>query len=138
MIFLYLRRSTPSHCFKKYPNILFFLNCNLLTIGRVPGCPLSIPLLIYVYLRYEIYPLEILQVKDPFNGWCSVWVAKILGIGDRPDVEEAGQPTHNDSFPISTERESTEFLKKTHPWREKSSSCLLILSCQVVDCQRQS
>ena len=45
---VYLRRSTPSHCFKKYPNILFFLNCNLLTIGRVPGCPLSIPLHIYI------------------------------------------------------------------------------------------
>jgi len=38
-------------------------------------------------------------------------LAKILGIGDRPYVEEAGQPTHNDSFPISTEREETEFDK---------------------------
>ena len=108
---LQLRKKRIFGYFLKIPKYSSCYNCNLLIIGRVLGCPLSPQ----IYLKYEIYPLEILQVKDPFNGWCSVWVAKILGIGDRPDVEEAGQPTHNDSFPISTERESTEFLKKiTH------------------------
>ena len=58
-------------------------------------------------------------------------VAKIPGIGDRPDVEEEGQPTHNDSFPISTERESAEF-DKTVEGKFKFTSC------QIKDCQRQS
>ena len=114
------RLPTVDYYFLKIPKYSSCYNCNLLIIGRVLGCPLSPQ----IYLRYEIYPLEILQVKDPFNGWCSVWVAKILGIGDRPDVEEAGQPTHNDSFPISTERESTEFLKKlTHGWKIQVHVC---------------
>ena len=54
------------------------------------------------------------------------WVAKILEIGDqvRPtaNAEEAGQPTHKDSFPISTEREESTEFDKNRQWKENSSS----------------
>ena len=87
-------------------------------VGTVPGHQLP-TFHSSLYLKYLIQLIYILQVKSPFNGWCSVRVAKILWIGDRPDLEEAGQPTHKDSFPISTERESTQSLKKMNPWKEE-------------------